>query len=273
MKSFSFFIYEKETIFHRMDPRAKFIWLLCIILWVFIFSNPMWLVILLSSEVLFLRLEGIFSYLRFRMGELVKLFISIVILLILIPNGRVEIIVLGLPFLRGTVLRIYYEEFIFALIVALRTTIIIFSIMLFLSVTKIEDLEITLMRIGIPLVVVNLVTIGFRLFQEFYSEVKRVSLINKSYSDKGHFDFLRVRRHFIMLITLLKWIVVRWHEINMAIRNREERFRRRRRFLYPIKAEFKDTILILAAVGFTLLFLLIHIYGYKFIMQVFIINW
>ncbi|RLF21853.1 MAG: hypothetical protein DRN15_10440 [Thermoprotei archaeon] len=133
-----------NSMIHRLDPRAKLYWVLCVFIWSMTFNHPIYAGMVLGIVLMTLILAKVIKEIKFAVTPLA---ILITMCITLWPLFRREgtIILFGLGFLK-----IYQEAVLYAIAVGLRLTAMVLAGIALLLTTRIEELEAALVRLKLP---------------------------------------------------------------------------------------------------------------------------
>lgn len=130
---------DKNTVFHRLDPRAKMFMLLGWFVLAFLFMSPWANLAVLAAELIVVTIAKSWSNVR-RFGVLlVIILIATTIMFGLVQPGETQLI--GF---------IEVESVIYGVTIGLRVVALIIAGLIFLSTTTNEELLIGIVRLGVP---------------------------------------------------------------------------------------------------------------------------
>ena len=130
---------DRGTFVHRLDPKTKIFLLLGMVALAFVFANPLYLLAVLAIVLFFGYLSQSMANLGRIWPILLAVAIASVILLSVFGGGQTPLF----PFVER-------EALIYGVGIALRLDAIIMAGVIFLSTTRIEEVAVGLVRLGIP---------------------------------------------------------------------------------------------------------------------------
>ena len=141
-----------DSILHRLDPRTKMVWMICTMISVFIFFNPLVSIIMLT--VMILALLYAVGPVVFK-NALIR-FIPIIILTVSIlhgfvnPAGKTPILVGNIPIHLPYFGNMMWEGLYIGIQMSLRICAVIFASIVLVVTTTTEDMVIAIAKLGIP---------------------------------------------------------------------------------------------------------------------------
>jgi len=144
--------YPGDSILHRLDPRTKMVWMICTMISVFIFYNPLVsivMIIVLILALLYAVGTDIFK------NALIQ-FIPIIILTVSIthgfvnPAGKTPILVGSMPIHLPYFGNMMWEGLYIGVQMSLRITAVILASIILVATTKTEDMVSGIAKLGIP---------------------------------------------------------------------------------------------------------------------------
>ncbi|WP_394216445.1 energy-coupling factor transporter transmembrane component T family protein [Brachybacterium vulturis] len=130
---------DRDTVFHRMDPRAKMLMLAAWFVLAFVFMSPWANLIILLAELIVVTLSRSWSNVQRFWGLLLIILIATTVMFGLIQPGETQLI--GF---------IEVESVIFGITIGFRVVALIVAGLIFLSTTSNEELLIGLVRLKVP---------------------------------------------------------------------------------------------------------------------------
>jgi energy-coupling factor transport system permease protein len=162
---------DRDTLFHRLDPRTKIFILMTVFVVVLYFENPLWV---LPITILIL-LQGYFSKSLVNLKRirliLIILTISSLVLWTLFSRGRTQ--------LYGPISK---EGLMFAVNRILVMVSLIIEGMIFLSTTRTEEFVLGMIRLGLPYRVGFAISTALRMVPTIFSSV---SIIGQAQRSRG----------------------------------------------------------------------------------------
>ena len=141
-----------DSILHRLDPRTKMVWMICTMISVFIFFNPLVSIIMLI--VMILALLYAVGPVVFK-NALIR-FIPIIILTVSIlhgfvnPAGKTPILVGNIPIHLPYFGNMMWEGLYIGIQMSLRICAVIFASIVLVVTTTTEDMVTAIAKLGIP---------------------------------------------------------------------------------------------------------------------------
>lgn len=130
---------DRDTVIHRMDPRAKMFLLLGSFVLAFIFISPVANLAVLVAELVLVSISKSWPNIRRFWGLLVTILVATTIMFALTRPGDTQLI--------GFV---EVESVLYGIMIGLRVVALIVAGLIFLSTTTNEELLIGLVRLGVP---------------------------------------------------------------------------------------------------------------------------
>ncbi len=185
----SIYLYlEKNTFVHRLNPISKIFALLYFFLILLLFSK----ILPLLTVGLFIFLIALFAQ---ALGNLKRIWALMLILTIFT-------VILWTIFSHEKTI---VQRFVYALAMALRLNLLIFSGLIFLSVTRIEEFTAGLNKLGLPFPVCFALTLAFRLVPTFILSAETTLQAQKSRGldlESGNL-IQKIKKHLPLIIPIL----------------------------------------------------------------------
>lgn len=130
---------DRDTVFHRMDPRAKMFLLLGGFVLAFLFVSPLANLAVLAAELVLVTISKSWPNVR-RFGPLlIIILVATTIMFALVQPGETQLFAF-----------VELESVLYGVMIGLRVNALIVAGLIFLSTTTNEELLIGLVRLGVP---------------------------------------------------------------------------------------------------------------------------
>ncbi|RLE56280.1 MAG: hypothetical protein DRJ40_05820 [Thermoprotei archaeon] len=153
---------------HRLDPRTKLYWVLCVFIWSMTFNHPLYTAAILGIVLATLLMSRAIKGVKF---ATIPLTILIAMCIVLWPlfrrEGTTVLLSLG-P------LNIYYESLLYAVAVGFRLTAMVLAGLTLLVTTRIEELEAALVKLKLPYPIAFGVSAVFRFIPTLMGDAHMV---------------------------------------------------------------------------------------------------
>jgi energy-coupling factor transport system permease protein len=135
---------DRNTFFHRLDPRTKIFFVICVFIWSSVFNHPYYTGAVLLAVLSLVFLSKTVRQLKLFWFGLLSLALMSMILWPLFRRGGATVI--------GTFLGASFtlESIMYGVAVAFRLVAMVLSGLLLLTTTRIEELELAMTRLGLP---------------------------------------------------------------------------------------------------------------------------
>ena len=249
-----FMYLEKDTLVHRLDPRAKLIILLSTFVAAILFTHPLW-----GLSISFL--VFVWGLLARCLGNLKR------VRVILITIFTMSIIMWSL-FTRGgeqLFLFITIDGVLMGLSSGIRIITMIVSGLIFLSTTRVEEIALGLVKLGLPYQVGFAFSSAIRLVPTFIGAGATISQAQRSRGldlEKGTFTE-RIRKYIPLLVPIFLSAIRSTDQLSRALESKGFGARPKRTFYRLIKfgpAEYLATGFFLVIAG-SAIWLTINGYG------------
>ncbi|ABL78941.1 energy-coupling factor transporter transmembrane component T family protein [Thermofilum pendens] len=204
------FRYGGITVIHRLDPRAKIVWLTSLMVIALIVIDPLYLLPPLAFAVAFLLLSRVYELKEFHSKWIMSTLLGSTLLLVLF-NGlfaAVEVkkgtVLFYISFL-GLKYPVTVEGFYLGVGAALRLLVIMLSFLTVAFTTYPRDLANSLEKVGLPYELTFTVALTFRFIPFLEEEARRIADALKSRGYRGFEEggFLERLRAYSTLFTVL----------------------------------------------------------------------
>ncbi|RPJ43899.1 MAG: energy-coupling factor transporter transmembrane protein EcfT [Chloroflexi bacterium] len=226
---------DRDTFFHRLDPRTKIFILMTVFVVVLYFEHPLWV---LPMTILIL-LQGYFSKslsnLRRIRLILIILTISSLILWTLFSRGQTRIF--------GPITQ---EGLLFAFNRILVMTSLIIEGMIFLSTTRTEEFVLGMIRLGLPYRVGFAISTALRMVPTIFSSVGIISQAQRSRGldlDSGGL-IERMRKYVPLLVPVFISTIRGTNVFGMALESKGFGARPKRTFFLNPRFQNNDFLVI-----------------------------
>ncbi len=222
---------EKDTFFHRLDPRTKIITLVVFFVIILYFENPLWI----APVTILVLLHG------FASRSMTNLRPVRYILLIL----AVSSILLWNIFAHGTTTLFWIiklESFSYSIGRTLVLLSLVIEGIVFLSTTRYEELTLGLIRLGLPYRVGFAVSTSFRMIPMIVTSTYAVAQAQRSRGldlDRGNV-ISRIKKYLPLLVPVFLSMIRSTNTFVMALESRGFGSRKRRTFYLQIGLKKKD---------------------------------
>ena len=214
----------RDSIIHKLDPRAKLIWLVVFSFLVFLTSNP-YIIIVTLIFTLFI---GIIAKLPAK-----QIWDSTKIFVVLMPIGYIILYL----FLVG----INFNALFGGLIFTAKFLVLIFAAVIFTMTTSARDLLLGLTKLKIPYSFAFMLTIAIRFIPIIAKEINNVIDAQRARAYEFIFSIkhpVKSVQNFIpILIPVLMLLLKRSQELSLSIDSRA--FRAKDKITYPKRLKFK----------------------------------
>jgi len=253
MVQFTLYV-DKNTFLHRLDPRSKLVWLVCVWIWALAFNNPIWVSFIFIISVGFGLLSKSLSKFGFAIYGLISLFIMSALMWPFFRHGETIIYAFYLPF---TTITVEYESVLYGLAVAMRLYAMITASLVFFATTRIEDLSVALYKLKIPYGLIFGITTIFRFIPTMYGEAQLITLAQEARGvDLRRGSLIEKAKNAAPMITpLFVTTLRRAGELIMAVESRGFLMGgEKRSFYYEINFGIADALLIILSIAAAIFF-------------------
>jgi len=261
MVQFTLYV-EKNTFLHKLDPRAKLIWLLSVWIWAMVFNNPIWVFFIFLISIAFGLWSRSLGNFGFAIYGLISLFIMSALMWPFFRPGFTVIYVLYNP-LGGTI-PIHYEGVLYGLAIAMRLFAMIFASLVFFATTRIEDLEVALTKMNLPYGLVFGISTIFRFIPTMYGEAQLISSAQEARGvDLTQGSLIdKAKNAAPMIAPLFVTTLRRAGELIMAVESRGFLAREKRTSFYEVNFGVKDAVFVILSLMLLFFFVWLRLQGY-----------
>jgi energy-coupling factor transport system permease protein len=226
---------DRDTFAHRLDPRTKMFLLLGTFVLAFVFLNPLYLAGVMALVLFFGYLADSLSNLRRIWFILVALTILSTLLWAVFGSGRTPLF-----------LFVEREALLYGIAVALRIDITVIAGMIFLSVTRNEEIATGLARLGIPYRFAFAVSTALRLVPMIAATGSTISQAQRSRGlDLESGNVLeRIRKYVPLLVPVFISTIRSTNVFSMALESKGFGAGRRRTFFLRISFGWRDAVVL-----------------------------
>ena len=214
----------RDSFIHRLDPRAKLIWLVVFSFLVFITSNPY---IIITTLIFTLLLGRVAKLPAQQIWDSAKIFV------IIMPIGYIILYL----FLVGLNLNALFGGLIFTA----KFLVLIFAAVIFTMTTNARDLLLCLVKLKIPYSFAFMLTIAIRFIPIIAKEINNVIIAQKArayeFTASIKYPIKTVQNFIPILIPVLMLLLKRSQELSLSIDSRA--FRAKNKITYPKRLKFK----------------------------------
>ncbi|WP_338819219.1 Energy-coupling factor transporter transmembrane protein EcfT [Moorella thermoacetica] len=235
---------DKDTIVHRLDPRAKILILICTFAIPLLNDHPLWVA---GATLLIL----IYGMLARSLGNIAR--IKTILVLIFIFSSLMWFV-----FAKGTTplfWRVTRESVMYGLATGLKIDAMIIAGLIFLSTTKNEEITQGLIKLGLPFAVAFVFSTALRLVPTFVGAGATVSQAMRSRGldiDSGSF-LERIRKYVPLLVPIFLSSIRNTDSLAMALESKGFGNSPRRTFYLQLKWQPVDTLFLVFFVVLTIL--------------------
>ncbi len=226
---------DRDTFVHRLDPRTKMLLLMGTFVLAFVFLDPLYLVGVMALVLFFGYLAESLANLRRIWFILVTIAALSTILWALFGSGQTPLF-----------LFVEREALLYGLAVALRIDITVVAGMIFLSVTRNEEIATGLARIGIPYRFAFAVSTALRLVPTITATGSTISQAQRSRGlDLESGNFLeRIRKYVPLLVPVFISTIRSTNVFSMALESKGFGAGRKRTFFLRISFGWRDAVML-----------------------------
>lgn len=231
---------DRNTVFHRMDPRAKLLMLLGWFVLAFLFMSPIANLIVLLLELIVVVLAKAWQNIRRFMPLLIIILIATTIMFSLVQPGETTLFAF-----------IELESVIFGLTIGLRVDALIVAGLLFLSTTTNEELLSGLVKTKVPYRFAFALSTALRLVPTVLGTAQVIMQAQRSRGldiDSGNI-MTRLRNAAPVVIPVFISTIRSTHVFSMALESKGFGAYPSRTFLLEPKLSARDGVLVLAIVA------------------------
>src|ERR671915_237713 len=229
---------DRDTWIHRLDPRTKIFLLLGMFALPFVFLNPLYELAVIALVLLFGYLAKSLANLRRIWFILVAIAIVSTVLWALFGSGQTPLF-----------LFVEREALLYGIAVALRIDITVVAGMIFLSVTRNEEIATGLARLGIPYRFAFAVSTALRLVPTIVATGLTIGQAQRSRGldlESGNI-IQRIRKHLPLLVPVFVTTVRSTNVFSMALESKGFGARPERTYFLRTAMSGRDALVI---VGF-----------------------
>ena len=230
---------DRDTFVHRLDPRTKMFLLLGMFVLAFVFTDPLYLLVVLAIVLYF----GHLSRSLVNLGRIWFILLAVAVVSILLwsifGSGQTPLL-----------LFVEREAFIYGSGIALRLDAIIIAGMIFLSTTRNEEVAVGLVRLGIPYRFAFAVSSALRLVPTIVAKGMTISQAQRSRGldlDSGNI-ISRMRKRLSLLVPAFVTTARSTNVFSMAMASRGFGARSKRTYLLHVAMGRRDVLVLLVFV-------------------------
>lgn len=203
---------DRNTFFHRLDPRTKIFLTGFLFIWSLIFNHPFYLAVLFIFILSLAVLSRCLENLKKLWIILVLLFVFSTIFWPFFLKGEISLFRIGR-------FNITKEAVFYAISMGFRLTCMLIAGIIFLSTTTIEEFTEALQKIGVPFALSFAISFAFRLVPTFLTTASTVFQAQKS---RG-LDFTsggiikRIIKHIPLIIPIFVYAIRNTNFLAMAL--------------------------------------------------------
>ncbi len=231
---------DRDTFVHRLDPRTKMLLLLGTFVLAFVFLNPLYLAGVMALVLISGYLAESLANLRRIWFILLAIAAVSTILWTVFGSGQTPLF-----------LFVEREALMYGIAVALRIDITVVTGMIFLSVTRNEEIATGLARLGIPYRFAFAVSTALRLVPTIAATGATISQAQRSRGldlDSGNF-LERIRKYVPLLVPVFISTVRSTNVFSMALESKGFGAGRKRTFFLRISFGWRDAVALVVFVA------------------------
>jgi energy-coupling factor transport system permease protein len=224
---------DRGTFVHRLDPRTKMLLLLGTFVLAFVFLDPLYLAGVMALVLLFGYVAESLSNLRRIWFILVTIAVLSTVLWALFGSGQTPLF-----------LFVEREALLYGIAVALRIDITVVAGMIFLSVTRNEEIATGLARLGIPYRFAFAVSTALRLVPTIAATGSTISQAQRSRGldlESGN-ALERIRKYVPLLVPVFISTIRSTNVFSMALESKGFGAGRQRTFFLRISFGWRDVV-------------------------------
>lgn len=228
---------DRDTFVHRLDPRTKMFLLLGTFVLAFVFLDPLYLAGVMALVLLFGYLAESLSNLRRIWFILVTIAVVSTVLWALFGSGQTPLF-----------LFVEREALLYGIAVALRIDITVVAGMIFLSVTRNEEIATGLARLGIPYRFAFAVSTALRLVPTIAATGSTISQAQRSRGldlESGN-ALERIRKYVPLLVPVFISTIRSTNVFSMALESKGFGAGHKRTFFLRISFGWRDAVALIA---------------------------
>jgi energy-coupling factor transport system permease protein len=224
---------DRDTFVHRLDPRMKMVLLLGMFVLAFVFLDPLYLAGVMALVLLFGYLAESLVNLRRIWFILVAIAVVSTVLWALFGSGQTPLF-----------LFVEREALLYGIAVALRIDITVVAGMIFLSVTRNEEIATGLARLGIPYRFAFAVSTALRLVPTIAATGSTIGQAQRSRGlDLESGNVLeRIRNYVPLLVPVFISTIRSTNVFSMALESKGFGAGQKRTFFLRISFEWRDAV-------------------------------
>ncbi len=258
--------YPGRSLFHRLDPRVKMVWLVCMFLLAFAFNHPLHLSILLAIVLaLWVHMRIPYSELKLFFKALtVVAILTFIFQLLFCPGEHVLVsysVPRWIPYLGGTS-AITLEGLINGIAMALRLFVIVLTMPAVTMSTSIEQLVIGLVKSGMPYEVAFAFTTALNLLPVLQGDAAKTIEAQKARAftaiEKGSL-LQRLKAFAPLIVPLMVGALKKGQQLEIAMESRAFGAYKKRTYLIEIKMRKLDWLFLAIVLGGTIVCLALRI--------------
>jgi energy-coupling factor transport system permease protein len=226
---------DRDTFVHRLDPRTKMFLLLGTFVLAFVFLGPLYLAGVMALVLFFGYLAESLANLRRIWFILVAITILSTILWAVFGSGRTPLF-----------LFVEWEALLYGISVALRIDITVVAGMIFLSVTRNEEIATGLARLGIPYRFAFAVSTALRLVPMIVATASTISQAQRSRGlDLESGNILeRIRKYVPLLVPVFISTIRSTNVFSMALESKGFGAGKKRTFFLRVSFGWRDAMVL-----------------------------
>jgi energy-coupling factor transport system permease protein len=256
MVQFTMYI-EKDTFIHRLDPRTKLLWLVCVFIWSMTFNHPLWTLMILFIVLVFGFASKTLGRFKYFWYGLLSLFLMCSLMWPFFKRGYTVLMYFGpLP--------LYYESVWFGLAVGIRLVAMVLAGIITFATTRVEDLLAALVKLRFPYSMAFGVSTIFRFIPTMMGDGTLIIAAQEArgVNLRGGSIWEKAKNSVPIMAPLLVTTLRRTGELAMAVEARAFRAKPERTDLYEPRLEAKDVAVMIVSIALTFIFLYLRLQGY-----------
>lgn len=245
-----FMYLSKDSLVHRIDPRAKVLILLSIFALSLLFKHPFWILGVAFIVLFYGLLAKSLGNIKRIWVILLTIFIMSTIMWSIFGQGKEQLFWI-----------IEKEALLYGIATGIKVDTMIIAGLIFLSSTKIEEIALGLVKMGLPYKASFAFTSAIRLVPTFIGAGATITQAQRSRGldlDKGNFVD-KIKNYIPLLVPIFLSAIRSTDQLAMALESKGFGAQKERTFYGDIKFESKDYIvlaifLVMLIIGFYLKF-------------------
>jgi len=207
---------EGSSFFHRLDPRTKLFFVVCVFIWSSVFNHPYYTGVVFTAVLILLLVSRVAHNLKFFALGLLSLALMSVVLWPLFRRGGET------PLASAFGIQFTVESVMYGVAVAFRLVAMVLSGLLLLMTTRIEEIEVAMTRLGLPYSIAFGFSAVFRFIPTMVGDGLTILAAQQArgVNVAGGNVFSRLRNSAAIIVPLFITTMRRFNDLPMAIESR-----------------------------------------------------